>query len=118
MNTWIFPTSLFCVALLCVPACTSIDLSGTRPEIAQPLKQAETFWRRGQQAAAMESLKAAEAVPNQTADEKGTVARVRTTVLSVPHNAPMIATEQTYAPSVPASAWLPPGDVGPNMPNR
>jgi hypothetical protein len=118
MNIRILSTSLFCVALLGLPACTAINFSGMRPEIAQPLVRAEALWRRGQQTVAMESLKVAEAVPDQTEDEKGAIARVRATVLSVPHGAPMIATEQDYKSSVPASAWLPPGDVGPNQPNR
>jgi hypothetical protein len=118
MNTRILSTSLFCVALLGLAACAPIDLSGTRPEIAQPLSRAENLWRRGQQPAAMESIKIAEGVPDQTADEKATIARVSAMIRSSPHDSPMIATEQNYQSSVPVSAWLPPGDVGPNMPNR
>jgi hypothetical protein len=52
-----------------------------RPEIARPLSQAENLWRLGEPTAARESLKAAEAVPDQTADEKQRVATVEALVI-------------------------------------
>jgi hypothetical protein len=83
MNTPIRSTRLFCVGLLGLALCactTTIDVSGMRPEIARPLSQAENFWQLGDPSAARDSVKAAEAVPNQTADEKQKVASVEALV--------------------------------------
>jgi len=78
MNTRIFSASLFCVAVLCsaVPASAAM-----RTAIAGRLQQAR-FWEfKGSLALAMERLRAAEAVPNQTDEEKDAVAHLKAEVM-------------------------------------
>ena len=84
MNTPIFSTRLFCVVLLgsALSACASVEFSGARPEIAQPLDQAVNLWRHGDERAALENVIVAQEVPNQTAQEKGDVAHVKAVILS------------------------------------
>jgi len=123
MNTQIFPTSLFCAGLSCLSlsACTSPDLSGMRPEIATPLSQAESLWRHGQKADAMDSIKVAEAVPDQTAGEKQRVAEVVAYIhrsFSGSDNIPFQPQFRNNQPSIGVDSYLPPGDVGQNDPNR
>ncbi len=77
MNTRIFLASLFCVAMLgTLPATATV-----RPEIAQALQDAHRFAQSKSAPpntfAAMKKIKTAEAVPNQTAEEKQAVARVK-----------------------------------------
>jgi hypothetical protein len=79
MNTRIFSASLFCTGLLCpalLAGCTVPIPVGTRPEIAQPLQEAQAFAERHDYADARIQILVAEAVPNQSDAEKEIVARV------------------------------------------
>ena len=76
MSTRIFSAVMICAAFFALPAAATV-----RPEIAQALQDAH---RRVQGMstppntfAAMKKIKTAEAVPNQTAEEKQAVARVK-----------------------------------------
>ena len=87
MNTRIFSTSLFCVALLgsVLPAAAAV-----RPEIAQALQDAHRFAQsksaRPNTFAAIKKIKTAEAVPNQTAEEKQAVTRMKAFVTGANSN--------------------------------
>ena len=79
MNTRIFAVSLLCVGLL--SACTVPDLSGLRPEIAGPLREARERDALGEYRLAIQAVQRAQTVPNQSDKEKGVVAEVRAIVV-------------------------------------
>jgi hypothetical protein len=70
VNTRIFSASLFCVALACLTIPASAQWPAVRPEIAQHLIIAGF----SPPVYAKKEISAAEAVPNQTAEEKRRVA--------------------------------------------
>ena len=79
MNTRILSGSLFCAALLC-PALLSSCTANVRPEVATHLEAALVDARHDFSAGAMQQIAAAEAVPNQTDEEKNNVAQVKARV--------------------------------------
>jgi hypothetical protein len=80
MNTRIFSASIFCAALLCpalLSGCAIPIPAGTRPEITQPLQEAQTSAEHHDYTDVGRQIAVAEAVPNQSPEERELVARVK-----------------------------------------
>ncbi|HWY61575.1 MAG TPA: hypothetical protein VNW15_06715 [Rhizomicrobium sp.] len=80
MNIRIFSTVMICAAFFALPAAATL-----RPEVAQALQDAHRMVQGTPSPpntfAAMKKIKTAEAVPNQTAEEKQAVARMKAFVI-------------------------------------
>jgi hypothetical protein len=119
----IFLSGVFCAGLLCACASTVTIPPDVRPNIAQPLQQAQILYRGGFSVSAMSRIKDAEAVPNQSDAEKEVVAEVKTRITGGQRSgsAGFARFSDTYEDgarreTLPQS-YLPRGDVGPNNPD-
>ena len=81
MSTRVFRPILFCAALLC-PAFLSACTANVRPEVAKLLEAALVDARHDSSAGAMQQIAAAEAVPNQSPQEKQAVAEVKDHIIT------------------------------------
>jgi hypothetical protein len=117
MSTRILWTGLICAALLgsAFPVAAAV-----RPEISQPLKEAVRLSQaiHPDKMAIAERIRTAEAVPNQTLNEKSYVNRVLDGLQDRSEIGPFMQDQFDALGALPPTAGLPPGDVGRNAPNN
>jgi hypothetical protein len=112
MKTRIFLAGLYGAGLLYAP----LPAAAMRAEISVPLQQAKVWESRGSLGPAMSRLRIAEAVPNQTHEEKDAVAKLKTLIV---HDMSR-QEDQSYfgqTPVAPPQNVLPP-NYSPNPPDQ